>query len=545
MRIVTGAVNCAFDVRVRRTVGQHPLRYQRSCDYTHSARVYGRSGQQLAFFGACGHSDRHGTLGRVMRSLASHTAAYTLASALSRATVLVWLIVLPFFLPASDYGVLGLIITMAALVNLLVPLEISQALARYYPSAEPLAKRAYLSTAWTFTLAMLAIVAVTVLIASVPLCQLVLGDLRYLTIFRLAVLFFVFNTVFYFIQSQFRWDFRTTEYTVVTLVFAFVTLVLSLLFAITLPDALLGVIVGQLIGAGTGVALGLWRLRTTLGLGIDGTTLKNMLHFSLPLVPASLAIFLSTYASRFILLEQTGLEEVGLFTWASQIALVPPLLLLGFQAAVTPLVMKLYREPGTKHVLARAFEAVLALELCLCLAVGLLTPHVIAAVGYSAYAAAGPLVIILAPAYLMLQLYVFAPGFAISERTDLQLMVAAASAVTAVAGNYLLIGVFGLKGAAFATLAAAALFLGSWFWFSQSLYPLPVRWTRIAVLILLFASFGVMGTAIIAGVGLSAVAIKAALIVGFVAAAFLCGLVRFGDLISLLRRKPVVTADPG
>ena len=77
----------------------------------------------------------------MIRRLVEHTAAYTLANLASRGTVLIWLIVLPSFLSAADYGVLGLIITTAALVNLLIPLEVTQGLARYYPTAEPRDKR--------------------------------------------------------------------------------------------------------------------------------------------------------------------------------------------------------------------------------------------------------------------------------------------------------------------------------------------------------------------------------------------------------------------
>ena len=96
----------------------------------------------------------------MIRDFLAHSIAYTVASIASRGTVLVWLLVLPSFISTAEYGALGLILTAAALVQIAVPLEISQALARYYPPAAPADQRQYLRTAWTFTLAMLAIASI-------------------------------------------------------------------------------------------------------------------------------------------------------------------------------------------------------------------------------------------------------------------------------------------------------------------------------------------------------------------------------------------------
>jgi O-antigen/teichoic acid export membrane protein len=479
----------------------------------------------------------------MIRKLFGHSVAYTLANLASRGTVLIWLLVLPSFLSSADYGALGLIITVAALVNVLVPLEITQALARYYPPAEPPEKRPYVATAWTFTLLTLAAAGAVSLLLSRPLCESLLGGLSYLTAFRTAVALFALNTGFYFVQSQFRWDFRSRDYTIVTIVFAVVTLVLSIGFAATFADALTGVIAGQVAGLGIGLGLGMWRLRGTLALGIDRLKLKTMLRFSLPLVPASLAILLSTYASRFILNDLLDLSDVGLFTWASQLATLPALLLLGVQAALTPLVMKHHSEPETPAVIARAFEAIVAVELSICLAIGLLTPELIFVLGYSSYAGAGPLVLVLAPAFLMLQLYVFAPGFAVGERTDLQLLVSILGAVAAVAFNYLLIGALGLIGAALATLMSSSIFIGAWFIASQRLYPVPVRWPRMAAFALAAAASGAAGMALAVD-GLAAnVAIKLGLVALLAAAGLVLGLVSLKSIRILVGRSETA-AEP-
>ena len=470
----------------------------------------------------------------MIRQLITHTAAYTFANIVSRGTILVWLIVLPAFLSTADYGALGLIMTTAALVTMLVPLEVSQGLARYYSTAPQDERPGWSRTAWTFTTIMLTVAAAAGMFLAPWLNRLLLGQPRYLPEFRIAIVYFALNSSFVLLQNQFRWDFRARDYTLTTLLFSVTTLALSVGLAALLPDALEGVLVGLVIGAAAGVAVGTWRLRGTIGFQLDRAKLARMLRFSLPLVPAGVALFVSTYASRFILNDLLNLTDVGLFTWASQVANIPPLLLLGVQGAVTPLVMKHHADAGTPALLARSFETIVAGELCLCLAAGLLTPELIRLLGYSAFAGAGPLVMILAPAYLMLQLYVFSPGFAVAERTSLQLLVSIIAGASAIALNYLLIGRAGLPGAAFATLGSSAIFLGLWFTLSNPLYPIPVRWGRLGLLVALFAVCAGLSRILPAGAIAEALIVKLVLIALLGGAALTLGFAHAGQFRLLL-----------
>jgi O-antigen/teichoic acid export membrane protein len=232
------------------------------------------------------------------------------------------------------------------------------------------------------------------------------------------------------------------------------------------------------------------------------------------------------------------LSDVGLFTWASQVASLPALLLLGVQAALTPLIMKHHAEPETPKVIARTLEAIIAAELCFCLGVGLFTPDLIHWLGYSAYAGAGPLVMVLAPALLLLQLNVFAPGFAVGERTDLQLIVSMLGAVAALVCNYIFISFFGLIGAALATLVSSAVFLAAWFIMSHRLYPTPVRWGRLLLFALFAIAAGGVG-ATIGGYSLVDLAIKFGLtaVLGILALAF--GLVRLAPSVGLIMPRTI------
>lgn len=346
-----------------------------------------------------------------------------------------------------------------------------------------------------------------------------------------------FTCLFYFLQSQCRWEFRTAEFVLISLVFACLTLGLSIGFALLIRPPLVGVVFGQALGAALAVGLGVAGLKRSLALGIDRAKLRQMLGFSLPLVPASVALYLSVHGSRLILNGMTSLEEVGHYTLAVQIGGIAALGIVGVQGAVTPLVMAHHQDPNTPGHLARMFELIVGLAVVFCLALGLLAPELIHYAGNPDYARAGPLVLLLAPAMLLSQLYVFAPGFAVQKRTQWQMWVSITSALVGVIASFILIYFFGITGAAVATLISSVVFILLWFRLSQYLYPIPIRWRPVAVAVLAGGLLGAVGQSLIYGSLGSALITKALIIVVAAALVVMIGLVPFQGVLKMMRRS--------
>lgn len=429
---------------------------------------------------------------------------YSAATIISRSGQVAMLIVFPFLLSPAQYGVLGLFIAIAALVNLL-PLEITQGLARHLSDADQMDKNSYSATAWSFTLAMLIAAGIVAGIFAPTLNRLVTGDADLLPIFYAGLGYFVMTTALYFTQAQFRWEMRPREFFLASIGQALLAFGFALAGALLLTDRLLGVVLGQAAGLALVFFWSAWRLRQSLLARFDRTKLVSMLRFSLPLVPGSLAIFLGIYAARLVLNDKMPLAEVGVFTFASQIAAIPGLTILGVQAALTPYVLKHHREAETPELVGRLFELVAAGGLLLTLIFGLGAGPLIAMFGNSDYDGAGALVIVLVPAYLLQMLYVFGPGFMIASRTFEQMWVSIVGGGAAVGFSYWFIAEFGLIGAALATLASAALFLASWLVLAGRYYPIAVRWTQIAIAVAL--TIGLAALAWPYGPGVRALAI--------------------------------------
>lgn len=400
---------------------------------------------------------------------------------MSRFASLAALATLPLLLDIREYGAVGLVVAIGALVNILLPLEISQGLARFYASTPDTEKSTLAGTAWWFTCAMLTGAAAIAIGFSEFFSTLLFGTTEYRAAFVISIGFWWGGCTFLFLQNQFRWSFRTREYAIYSVAYAAALFGGAVIFAWLAPEPLLGALAGWAIAALALTVFAFLNLRGVLPTKISGTHLRQMLRFSLPLVPASIAIVATTYVSRFVLGEEGGLADVGLYTFASQLAAIPSLVILGLQSAVTPHVMANFEKPETPILLARTFEMVLIVGLAASTLLATWADPILPHIGYPSYTGAGGLILLLAPALLFQQLYIFAPGFAVAHRTAQQAIVSIASGAVAIALNFALIAPLGPQGAALATLIAATVFLLAWFAMAQRYYAIPVRWFGLSL----------------------------------------------------------------
>jgi O-antigen/teichoic acid export membrane protein len=475
----------------------------------------------------------------MMKRLFRDTLIYGGSAILSRGLSLIVLPIYTRILSPAEYGVLDMIFVIGSFATLLVVLEINQGLARFYADAETVeAKRRMASTILWFTVAAYTVAFGIAFAAAAPLAAWLLGSADLDGMLRIGLAGIATNGLFYLTQTQMRYGLMSTAFAVVSLFYSLATLSLGVFLGYGLGLGLVGVLWGQFAAAAAASAFGLAALRGSYSFVFDRRLLRRMLAFSLPLVPSALATFFTFYSNRLLLNDLEGLDAVGLFGVGARIGGAVVLLTIGLQSSLTPLIYAHYQDETTPGNLAQLTEWFIAAALLCCLGLGLYAWEILALFAEPRYAGAAPLVLFLAPATLLGQMYIFFPGIAISKRTKLQLYIFVTTAVATLLLNWLMIKATGLLGAAVATLAASLLFITLWVWTSQRLYPMPLRWRPIAAATALFVA-AATGGLWVQGSRLDAAALlvaKGAIILLLAAGIVACRLVRVVDLIRLRRR---------
>jgi O-antigen/teichoic acid export membrane protein len=461
---------------------------------------------------------------------------YGFASILSKGLAIFLLPIYTRVLAPSDFGAYDLLLTLAALANLVVALEISQGLARYWGDTDSWTeKRKLASTTLWFTALMYGVFLAIGLVWAVPLNQWIIGDERYLLAYRIAIVFIAINGIYLLLLNQLRWELRSKTYAVASLSYALMTLVLSAILCLWMDMGLTGIILSQAISALI-TSFFCWQLlKETLGFTFDYTKLRTMISFSAPLVPAGLAVFISLYVNRYALLHFASLADIGIFSIGSRIAGISMLFIGGIQMALTPLIYQHYKQIETPIQIARLFNWFLALAFMGCLFLSLFSKELLFLFTTSEYELSSTLIIYLAPAFLLSQMYIFAPGIAIRKKTNIQLYVMLLSAFVSIAANWILVPIWGVLGAALATLIASLIFFSVWVYVSQSLYKIPYHWKSILLATCAFIICTALGV-LLGAEKFSIVftlVLKCALIAIFLFSIISCALLPISDLINL------------
>lgn len=476
----------------------------------------------------------------MIRAVLTDSLIYGLATILSRGLAI---LTVPFYtrmLSPADFGVLDLVSTLAVLVMIVVPLEVGQGLARLWGDEEEAeGQRRLAGTAFWFSALAYVMFALLSLALSPWLSDLLQLTPQQRPALQLGLVVAAATGLFFALQNQFRWELRSREFAGTSLLYAVLMVGLGVLLGGVLGLGLGGILTGQLLAAMAGGAVSFLLLRPSLAFAIDRARLRSLLAFSWPLVFSGVATFLSLYANRLILNSLATLEDVGIYAVGHRVATLAALVIVGVQGALTPLIYAHHREPGTPSQLATLFSGFVAVALMACLGAALFAPELLRIFAPAGYVAATGLVAVLAPAALLSQMYIFAPGIALGKKTLWQLGVFAASAAVSVALSLLLVPLHGAAGAAWSALVSALVFLALWVAVSQRWYPVPFEWRRIVLALAAFLGCTVLhqwALPLIPGFwpGLLARTLLLGLLAGLLLAT---GLVRVGQLRALMSRR--------
>jgi O-antigen/teichoic acid export membrane protein len=380
----------------------------------------------------------------------------------------------------SAYGAVEYINVLQVLIQVIVGLELTQAIARFYGGSEAEEeRRAYASTGFWSLVAAYGLVCTGLFLASDRVEAVLLGGAVERGILRPALVSVYLAILFYVVRSQLRWELRAARYALASFITAVSIVGLSFFLLLVLRTGVIGVFVASGVGYGLGVASCLYGLRGTYAWSFDVRKLKTMLRFSTPLTLSSLALFAASYGDRFVVRAAMGFDDLGVYAVGARVASVIALASAGFQLGAAPLIYRHYRRPETPETLAQLLRLFLSAGLLGALALAAFSPTIVAILATAAYADAARVVPVLALATVLAGGYIFLPGLTVNNMTSRF----AAINITAAAVSLVLIAAFaqayGVVGAAIGALGGASLGFGLHAFFSQRVYPLPVDWRRI------------------------------------------------------------------
>ncbi len=387
------------------------------------------------------------------------------------------------FLSEADYGRLEILQTFLKILLFILPLGFASALQKCYhrDTKSRQEKKELLGTALWFILPLGILELVVLSFFAWPLSRLLLGfPYPLLFYFLLATSFFAVLTEL--ILSQLRAQERSKRYTVIFLFRFLVTLAATLFAVIFLKLGLVGVILANLLGQGLSSLFALPEALKYVRIRPSKRALTKLLLFGLPILPASIAMWVMDLSDRYFLRFFQDFTGVGLYSLGYRVGfLLEFVLIIPFQLAWPAFSFRIAKQKGHQAVYARVFTYFCLLGAFGVLGLSLFAPEVISILAPSSYAAAARIVPLVSLAYVFYGMhFVLAPGIHLRGKTHYYPWLIVGPALLNIGLNFYFVPRYGMLGAALTTTFSFFVVAVSTYLVSQHLYPLRLEWRRLA-----------------------------------------------------------------
>ena len=284
---------------------------------------------------------------------------------------------------------------------------------------------------------------------------------------------------------------ESTRFVAVTVCHFLARVILSIVFVTRLHWGVAGVL-GATAVTGALFAVALTGANCRRGLARpDWASVRGLLGFAVPFLPASICFFVLQNGDRFVLQRLHGNAEVATYSLGYKIAqavgtfsLAPLYMVWGSHLYAVA------RTPDAPVVFGRAFTRILATFLFVALGVSVFDVEAVALLGGGAYESA---VLVVAPvllaSFFQSAASLMDAAFYVRHRTGAKLLVTLAATILMAALYAWWIPAYAGMGAAYATLAGFAFLACCTLVVTQRLFPVVYEWRRVGAAVLLAGLF--------------------------------------------------------
>lgn len=428
-------------------------------------------------------------LDKIVR-LGKDTAIYGLSSIVGR--FLNFLLV-PFYtnyLLPSEYGIVANLYAYIAFATIIYGYGMENAYMRFVSTLELGDKRAHFSTPF------LSLVLTSTLFSSLihftaPTIATWIGvDPVQSRLIQYAAWILCFDTLMIVPYASLRMDQKAKWFAGLRIVHIVLNVLLNVVLITGFGMKADGVLLANLVASCATLILLLLLTGNQLVPQFTPRLYRALLRFGLPYIPAGLAGIAMQVVDRPILKALTDDATVGIYQANYRLGVLMMLVVSMFDYAWRPFFLTHAKEDNAKELFARVFTYFSVLLFLVFLTVSLFIEDLVrlkigGAYFFSpAYWDGVTIVPWVLLAYVFTGAYTnFVVGVNLEKKTEYLPFVTGAGALVNIAVNYALIPVYGIMGAAYATLAAYVVMAVGMYAVSQRFYRIEYEWGKIARLI--------------------------------------------------------------
>ncbi len=373
-------------------------------------------------------------------------------------------------LSPEQFGVLDLLLVFVTIASTAAVLELPNGLFRYYFEQDtPERKNRLVESAvfWCMGSSLMILAIVSIFSERISFWLFNDSNLGYLL--KLAAMFVVLDSIKTIPLNLLRIQDKPMKYAVISAIQIIVYILSVLTFMIGFGLAVEGILLAKLVSEFVALIYSFRFSRLDWRLNFDWPLLRSVMAFSIPMIPAGMAIWGINSLNRLFLLKSAGMQQVGLFAMGSKFVVVLILTNIAFQLAWPQYAFNNMRLPNFREITGKIFSIFFAVVLWLAVFLGVFGELLIKLVATPAFFDAAEVIFPLALGMVAYGLfYIFATGALIEKKTFKLLPAVIGALFSNVLANSLLTPEYGFVGTAWATVITYATMAGAMFFISRS-----------------------------------------------------------------------------
>src|SRR5262245_20066051 len=418
-----------------------------------------------------------------LRRLFGHSALYAGSNLLQRGLAFLLVPLYARYFSRSEFGAMDQVVQGTLILILLTSLGLPQGLVRglHLETRDEDERRKMIGALVVFLVPVALLASAALFAARGPLARIVFrgeGEPRWIALgagLYLSMSLYQLPLELLKVRQEAR---RYVAWSIVT----FVAVVAGNLWLIVGRGLGLAGMLAANAAAYAAVGVVLWsRTLGSIHLNTGFARLAPLLAYGLPMLPSLLCRKVLDVADRYMIPWYHGLDVLGVYVMGAKVAaIVEALLLVPFLYAWQPFFYSLSGDEEAPRVFARVTQVVALLLGFLFLAIEAARGPILDVLGRGRFADAGGIVTILILAVVCNGMqYCVSAGIHLRRKLTQAMGIMVAAAAVTVVLTLILIPPLAGYGAALATLAAYAVYLGGSFVLAQRHYPVPYAWGRL------------------------------------------------------------------
>jgi O-antigen/teichoic acid export membrane protein len=313
-----------------------------------------------------------------IRQLGSDTLVYGIAGTINRFLNILLIPVYTRFFSPSDYGALAITLSFHTLLTLILT-SLDNAAARWFFDSDDLIYRKQVIASWFwFQILLGSVLLLFVALLAGPLAKYLFNSVSHINLILLAGLFAFFSIFGKVLSNWLRFLRKPWMMLQYSLFSSVGTIGIIIIFVAVCNYGVVGTFSAQVL-AGIVIALvTVFILRTWVDpRRCSSSNFKEMLTFSLPVFPATLASWITTASDRSIMPFFMNSGEIGIYFLSFQVASIIGVFDAAFQMAWGPFAMSLIGNPDSKSIYSRVLSVYVFLGCWFCLVLSLMAPVIL------------------------------------------------------------------------------------------------------------------------------------------------------------------------